>query len=181
VNVSVGQTALHIAASAGHLGVVTLLMDAKVDVERRDTTGNTAFLLAVANGRKEVVKALLHRHLPPDHRDNHGFTALHLAAIFNQREMLESLLSIFVDGLNSGDNYGNTAPHYAILNDLPSIIDLLMARTDIEVNACNFKRQTPLHLGLLGLQSSFSLLKFMDDERVNINAVDYSGQSPTHQ
>nr|WP_158987260.1 ankyrin repeat domain-containing protein [Lysobacter panacisoli] len=58
-----GRTALHEAAFAGHLEVVTTLLSAGADAGIRDEDGRTPFLEAARGGRLEVIERLL-EHLP---------------------------------------------------------------------------------------------------------------------
>jgi len=53
-----GRTALHVAASAGDLNVVTLLIDHGASIDLEDDQGRTAPSLAIAAGKHAVVAAL---------------------------------------------------------------------------------------------------------------------------
>jgi ankyrin repeat protein len=53
-----GQTALHLAASAGYLKVMKLLLDHGANPELRDRDGKTALSLARAAGKADAVKLL---------------------------------------------------------------------------------------------------------------------------
>jgi RNA polymerase sigma factor (sigma-70 family) len=55
-----GQTLLHWAARAGHLGAVELLLTYHPDLTRRDHAGQTALQLAMENGHTLVAERLRH-------------------------------------------------------------------------------------------------------------------------
>ena len=56
-----GSTALHLAAKAGHVGVVVALLEAGADINARDGAGNTALCLASEAGHVGVVSELIGR------------------------------------------------------------------------------------------------------------------------
>jgi hypothetical protein len=54
-----GTTAIILAASEGHRGIVTQLLEGGADIEARNYVGNTALLLATSHGHCDVVAHLL--------------------------------------------------------------------------------------------------------------------------
>lgn len=73
-----GRTAVQVAAGAGHVDVVTLVLDSG---QQQGNKGLTALHLAVQQGRDSLVSDLL--KLPtiaPNARDADGLSALHWAA-----------------------------------------------------------------------------------------------------
>lgn len=71
-----GRTALHQAASAGHIGIVQTLLDAGADVRKRDEAGLDAWLLAAPAGQTGVMEALLEAGADLDAVDGEGRDAL---------------------------------------------------------------------------------------------------------
>ena len=71
-----GRTALHQAATAGHVAIVQTLLDAGADVRRRDASGLDAWLLAAPSGQTSVMEALLEAGADPDVVDADGRDAL---------------------------------------------------------------------------------------------------------
>ena len=61
-----GSTSLHLAAKAGHLGVVVALLDGGADINARDGAGNTALSLASEAGHIGIVGHLIRRYRSRD-------------------------------------------------------------------------------------------------------------------
>ena len=56
--ITMGWTALMVAARYGHLEVVKVLLAKGADVNAKDNAGNTALMVAAKYGHPEVVKIL---------------------------------------------------------------------------------------------------------------------------
>ncbi len=54
-----GQTALHAAASEGHLAVVHILIQSGAALDKQDQAQNTPLSLALVHGHSETVKYLV--------------------------------------------------------------------------------------------------------------------------
>lgn len=107
-----GFTALHLAAARGHLAVLEVLFERKVDVNCRSQNalqyGSSALHLAASNGQLEVVKFLLARGAKPEmYRASNWFCSwfsngsspLWLAAIHGHADVVETLLQAGVKEL----------------------------------------------------------------------------------
>ncbi|XP_054267735.1 ankyrin repeat domain-containing protein 6-like isoform X1 [Macrosteles quadrilineatus] len=76
-----GRTALHLAASAGHVEVISPLVLAGAPVNAIDSSGCTALQLAASEGHEQVIEQLLKHGANPNNQDIvHGNTALHEAS-----------------------------------------------------------------------------------------------------
>lgn len=73
------QTALHLAAAAGHDVLVEALRDAGAEVEVRDARGRSPLWEAARGGHDAAVAAVLNAGADPDARDAGGRTPLHAA------------------------------------------------------------------------------------------------------
>jgi len=91
-----GQTALHLAASKGHVEVVELLLAAGADCLALDDAGGwTAVHAAARGGHDETIRFLLERG-PPDYvhaRAANGDTPLHRAAYWGHVSTVRTLLA----------------------------------------------------------------------------------------
>jgi len=96
-----GETALALAAQAGHPEIVRILLDAGADINapvmRRDYDqrfndfGRTPLMVAIHYGRIEVVKLLLKHHANDNYKSPTGETALGLAKRYKQTHILQML------------------------------------------------------------------------------------------
>jgi len=86
-----GLTPLHLAASACHTNVVTLLLNtgAKIDCKSKD--GATPLHLAAQEGYGDVVNLLLTNGAPINPRDNQGRTPLKRAEEWHQDSIVQLL------------------------------------------------------------------------------------------
>lgn len=80
-----GWTPLIIAASAGHLKVIEMLIAKGVDVNCCTDGGHSALQYAASRDRHEIVELLLHHHADPNKKDDRGATPLHRAGKSNTR------------------------------------------------------------------------------------------------
>lgn len=106
-----GFTALHWAASWGHLEVVRFLVeDRGADVNAREARGWTALLGAARFGYLEVIRFLVEKH-GADVRatTDDGFTALHLSARGGSLELVKWLVDRGLDARAVADRGGGTA------------------------------------------------------------------------
>ena len=75
-----GRTALHLAASGGHLGAAEALLLAGADANASDAEGRTALHVAAGGGEESMVCLLLNHGASAAAADRRGRTALHAAA-----------------------------------------------------------------------------------------------------
>ncbi|OAI21163.1 MULTISPECIES: ankyrin repeat domain-containing protein [Methylomonas] len=101
-----GFTAMHVAATAGHLLIVRLLIDARADVNRRDRYGISPLHQAI--GWPKVMEALLDAGADVDSATTQGVTPLMSAAAFGEMESVRLLLVRGAD-LNRRDDRGSSA------------------------------------------------------------------------
>ena len=128
-----GNTPLMVAARAGNVDDVRLLLKAGADIEAKDDYGNTALMLAAQEGKVEALEALLGAGADKDAKNDDGDTALKLAAYDGQVETLEALLRAGVDK-DARDNGGTTALMVAAYSGEVGVVEaLLRAGADKDV------------------------------------------------
>ena len=138
------QTALHYAASYGHVTCVKKLLDSTADSRRlvnmktivKDSTnkdnvkiygGKTALIEAATNGHLKVVNLLLRKGAFIDAKDKFGRTALYMAAASGKEECVETLIEENAD-IRIQDKTGKTALHAAALKGHVGILGQLIDR-----------------------------------------------------
>ena len=131
---------------------VKLLLDIGVGINRRDSDLRTAlmqlcFLEDEAKAAK-YAKILLQRGAKVGLKDKTGLTALSHACKRGQEQLVSIMLEEASDfDLNSQDNQGNTALHYAAVSWNFVVLNLLLSklkRFKLSVDTLNKKGETPL-------------------------------------
>lgn len=84
-----GQTVLHLAARAGALDVVRVLVDTRANIDRRNANGETAIMLAALGGHRSVVEFLISKEAQINQP---GWTALLYAATNGHLEIIKILI-----------------------------------------------------------------------------------------
>jgi ankyrin repeat protein len=120
-----GETALHRAASRGHLKAVALLLDRGAKVDATDGEGVTPLILASYRGQTEVVKLLLERGAAVNAREKrNGLSSLSHAVGRGDKDLVSVLLAHGADPLlKSAD--GRTALERAEANGATEIVALM--------------------------------------------------------
>lgn len=88
-----GWSALHYAATNGHLKIATYLLDKNAYVDPESPNGTTALMMAARGGHIELVKVLLDRGADLSKRNALGMTAIDFAEQHNQSEIATGLKS----------------------------------------------------------------------------------------
>jgi len=70
---------IHVAATGGHVDVVSFLLDAGTPVDAGDNENSTALDVAAIFGHLDLARLLAERGADPGHRDVNGMTPLHFA------------------------------------------------------------------------------------------------------
>ena len=142
------QTALHIAAQKGLLGIVQDLVQAGATIDAEDAMGQTPLMLSAMYGRSETVKFLLSKDANPNHVASEGYSALIYAARNNSPESVRYLLAKKAD-INQQTEAGDSALHYAAYAEKEqhalAMAQLLMIR-GIDVTLKNVDGQTASRL-----------------------------------
>ncbi|KAJ5954882.1 hypothetical protein N7501_009161 [Penicillium viridicatum] len=92
-----GKTALHISAERGNLGIVRLLLQYGVNVDRRDNLGRTALYYAACGAHIDIVGELLVGGADPEACDSEGRSPLHAAAYAECEAVIRLLVREGVD------------------------------------------------------------------------------------
>lgn len=88
------NTPIIIAASRGLLNSVKVLLDLKVDLEKKNNEGDTALHAAIKNGQDEIALLLIKQGANVEALDGKNRSAIRLAEEFNVPHSLELLKSV---------------------------------------------------------------------------------------
>ncbi|KAJ8635735.1 hypothetical protein MRB53_010002 [Persea americana] len=151
----IGASCLHIAASKGCKEIVRKILEANPSLaSRKNEKGFSALHLASSNGNLGVIKEFLGKDPNLSFlRDNGGRTPLHLAMIYNQVHVVKEFLLerskpvsfnrlLVTDLINTADSIGDTVLHLAAKMNCLEIIELLLSKPGIKVNAANNEGNT---------------------------------------
>jgi ankyrin repeat protein len=87
-----GRTALYVAASEGHAGVLQVLLKFKADVEKAEVEGRTAVMAAASHNQAHALELLLKAGANANRATDVGVTAVSATVRHNALEALEVLL-----------------------------------------------------------------------------------------
>lgn len=146
------MAALSVAIREKRFTQVKLLLDIGVDINRRDSDMKTALMqlcfLEDETKAAKYAKILLQRGAKVGLKDKDGLTALSHACKRGQEQLVSIMLEETSDfDLNSQDNLGNTALHYAAMSGNFVVLNLLLSklkRFKLSVDKLNKKGETPL-------------------------------------
>jgi ankyrin repeat protein len=168
-----GDTFLIWAARHGQLDIVKLVLECgRFDVAAVNNAGKSAFSNA-AGVSLQVMQCLYQTGLIDVNKPDAvpGGSPMWVAVRANYRWSLEWLLSR--DGVDVGtrDGSGYTLLEYAVSNDLPDMVDALLASPKVDPNTKNKHGETPLHRATI--QGNDKLVKtLVDSDKVDVNAGD---------
>ena len=164
-----GITAIHMAATAGHIEIVTFITNNLQDQNQSAASGRidavpqptfsdqvhknpgnaddlTPLHLAALNGHFETCKFIMNLLTNKNPKDKNGWTPLHSVAQGGNVKICKLMMENLVDK-NPGNNYGMTPLHTASHVGHLEIIKLIMHHLQNK-NPENIAGYTPLHLAV---------------------------------
>ena len=138
-------TPMHVAASAGHFNILSLLFEHGADLEGRGRHDMTSLHRASMSGQVEAGETLLDRGADINARDGGDWTPLCPAAINGHVEFVRMLLKrgAWVDAQTAS---GETPLHFAVEGDNIQVVRVLLEH-GADVNVRDKKGRTPSQFG----------------------------------
>jgi ankyrin repeat protein len=143
------NTPLHAAARGGHLGVVTILLDAAATAggtplfNAKNKLGLTAGAAALLHGHIDIANKLVAQGWDPDQVGPEKFSLLHLSAAVGRSDAVSWLLENGSGNVDDARNTEKLTPLHcaAVSGDIDTCRVLLDARADVD--AVGRKQQRP--------------------------------------
>ena len=126
-----GDHLLVLAAGAGQIEIVRILLQRGADIDRIDSSGFSALGAASFAGQRSVVRLLLRQGADPAVRNAGGQTALHLAAATGKQDVVDEFARLRID-LELLNSQRESALDVAAFNNQQAVMDrLLKAGADL--------------------------------------------------
>ena len=174
-----GDSALHVAARAGHPGVLEVLLAHGLGAEVRNLEGKTALHEAAQAGNLAAVSVLLNAGAEVDAIKRADWTPLMLACTKQDNtEVVQKLIEAGAGvGLKNKDGW--TAWHLAVRTGDMNLLRLLLAVSPECWDTVSKNGRTPLHTACLaGHADVLDLLLSTPGQSGYINAADSCGNTP---
>ncbi len=141
---SYGNTAMHLAASRGHLGILKYLLEQEADPNLRNNPGSTPLHEAVRANELEAVQILIDAGGEVNATDYNQNTPLHTALSPGAELAIAEYLLQEGAEADAKNHYGNTPLHLTIMRNLPVHFAEKLIQAGADVNSRNKTGNTPL-------------------------------------
>ncbi|KAG2417025.1 hypothetical protein HFD88_008242 [Aspergillus terreus] len=171
-----GETLLQLSVSKG-VEQMSLLLDAKADIELENGNNLTALNTAVVAEKPDVVKLLIERKANIHHRDGYGWSPIHDASYYRPNVEVVRLLADAGANLTETVNSGQTPLHLAARDARPDIVAVLLEhRGALDIEQRTEDGETPLVHAVLG--NNLECVRRLLQAGANINAQCQQGWTP---
>jgi ankyrin repeat protein len=129
-----GMTALNLAAHAGDVRIINMLLSSGADPDLPSRDGDAPLMSALNEKKPNAALALLEGGAKPNTHSNDYIYPIHLAAFAGDLDVVQALVAAKADLDVLIRANGRTALHWAVEKEMTSVVDCLAkagARTDI--------------------------------------------------
>lgn len=171
-----GYSPLHCAAKNNEEDIVQLLLDAFADFDKFDESNRTPLHLAAEKGHLSIVKMLVDHGAATDVADLDNCFPVDYAAKMGHADVFSFLLNKIDDSETLTESIANIMFHAALGGKI-EIIEILLNNRKIDVDMyCTPFKETALHIAVTYKKEK--LIKFLLEQRANVNVVDWAGSTP---
>jgi len=171
-----GITPIHYAVIDNYTGLITFLLEKKVDLNVKSTSGATALHEAVRVGNIDIITMLIDNGADVNSRDARGNTPLHTGIPSGVYKEVVSLLLARGADPNIRDEHGDTPLHIAVtLNRNEEGVQALLSN-GADVHIRNISGKTPLYIAVQDHRTA--LIPILLTSGSEIFAADNSGTTP---
>nr|CAG4645529.1 EOG090X06BA [Lynceus sp. MCZ IZ 141354] len=168
-------TPLHLAVAFKRTQTITqLLLQPNINLEAKAAGGLTALHLAAGTDQAQVLLQMLVLGVSIDEKSDLGLTALHYAAWYGCKNAVPVLLRLA--DVNSKTQRALTPLHLAVVANQASIVEMLIAKANVQIDSPTENSVTPLHF--TAATGRNTILIQLAKKGADINARDKIGKTP---
>jgi ankyrin repeat protein len=172
-----GYNSLHLSIFTRNIDIVKIVLKYIGNINARSMNGETALHLATNLRLTNICIFLIENNININIQDyTHEFSVIHYVATINQIELLNKLIEKKCN-INIQDVFGNTALHYAFIEENYNIVSLLMSVDNLNYNLWNINGKLPFHIFLENYNESNTEIFEKLIDKTNLNIKDYNGNS----
>ncbi len=170
-----GKTALMLAAAEGDITLVRRLIALGADVNQVNRSSGNALMYAAQYGQRQAAELLIQHGANINHRAGKGWSALMVAVLKGRTTMVDFLLENRADP-NMRDVLGWTPLMRAAGAGNQAIVNSLIVRPDIDLNARNQHGQNALHIAAIA--GATDIAAALLNRGVDAKVMDHDGNTP---
>lgn len=171
------ESALMAASWKGPSTLLSKLINANAEINKRDSWGRSALWIAVQSGQVTNVQVLINAGAVVNAVSNSGKSVLHVAIEAGHADVVEYLLKKGAD-VDRADNNARTACHFAAFKGYANILTMLLSR-NARYSARDRDDRTPLHAALT-IGDHVKTVECLLKHGANPLAPDKDGRTPLH-
>lgn len=174
-------TALHCAASLGHMDIIKLILKSGIAIDIKRTQGDignggTALIEAVSSLQEDMVDFLIENGAQVNAQDHDGVSPLHMASRENSVEIAQMLVNAHAT-VNIQDNKGMSPLQISIIRGSDDIALFLLGK-GADVHIIDKDGQSPLHYAAEWEASE--VVQSLISKGADPNLQDKDGNTPLH-
>jgi uncharacterized protein len=143
-----GLAPIHYAVRENHQGLISFLLEKKVDINIKTSSGSTALHEAARTGNLQLMKMLLDLGADPNAVDAKGNAPLHVGIPANVHKDAVTLLLGMKANPNLRDEHGDTPLHIVIILNRPVDLVQTLLNGGSDVFIRNIQGKTPLYIAV---------------------------------